>query len=99
MGEWQCSRVYSVLGRGEPALHHAQACLAICQDGELDDWVLAAAYEALARAAAVAGDMAGSRTWLAHARSAVAAIADPEDREVIEGDLNAIAALPGVGEG
>jgi hypothetical protein len=99
VGEWQCSRVYSVLGRGEPALHHAQACLAICEEGELGDWVLAAAYEALARAAAVAGDMAGARTWLAQARSAVAAIAEAEDREVIESDLNAIAALPGVGEG
>ncbi len=24
-GEWQCSRVYAVLGRSEPALHHARA--------------------------------------------------------------------------
>lgn len=99
VGEWQCSRVYSVLGRGEPALHHARACLAICQEGELGDWVLAAAYEALARAAAVAGDLSEARTSLAQARSAVAAIADPEDREVIEGDLASIAALPGLAEG
>jgi hypothetical protein len=98
VGEWQCSRVYSVLGRGEPALHHARACLAICQEREIDDWVLAAAYEALARAAAVAGDLTSARTWLANARSALAAIADPEDREVIEADLTAIAALSGVGE-
>jgi len=32
VGEWQCSRVYSVIGRGEPALHHAKACLAICEE-------------------------------------------------------------------
>ena len=25
-GEWQCSRVYAVLGRVEPALHHARRC-------------------------------------------------------------------------
>lgn len=99
VGEWQCSRVYSVLGRGEPAMHHARACLAICQEGGLGDWVVAAAYEALARAAAVAGDLGEARTWLARARTAVAAIADPEDREVIEGDLNSLAGLPGVGEG
>src|SRR5258706_10604962 len=49
VGEWQCSRVYSVLGRGEPAIHHARACLAICEDSGLDGWVVAAAYEALAR--------------------------------------------------
>ena len=28
-GEWQCSRVYAVLGRAEPALWHARRCLAI----------------------------------------------------------------------
>lgn len=98
VGEWQCSRVYSVLGRGEPALHHARACLAICQDGELGDWVLAAAYEALARASTVAGEMGEARTWLGRARTAVAAIADPKDREVIEGDLASLAALPGLAE-
>ena len=30
-GEWQCSRVYAVLGRAEPALHHAKRALEICQ--------------------------------------------------------------------
>ncbi len=29
IGEWQCARVYSVLGRAEPALHHARRCLEI----------------------------------------------------------------------
>jgi len=92
IGEWQCSRVYSVLGRGEPALHHATACLAICEVAGLGDWVIAAAYEALARAAKVAGDGASSEEWLSRGRTAVAAIADPEDREVIAADLDAIAA-------
>lgn len=94
VGEWQCSRVYSVLGRGEPALHHARACLAICEEGALSDWVVAAAYEALARASAVAGDAGEAREWLARARTATAAIADPEDREVIDSDLAALSALP-----
>ena len=97
VGEWQCSRVYSVLGRGEPALHHAQACLAICEESGLSDWVLAAAYEALARASAVAGDPGEAQAWLGKARTAVAVIAAPEDREVIEADLASIAALPALG--
>lgn len=92
VGDWQCSRVYAVLGRSEPALHHARASLAICEEAGLGDWVLAAAYEALARASAVAGDDAGKAQSLAMARKAVAAIADPEDREVIEADLAAIEA-------
>jgi hypothetical protein len=96
VGEWQCSRVYSVVGRGEPALHHARACLAICEASGLSDWVIAAAYEALARASAVAGDATGARAWLERARTAVAVIADPEDREVIEADLVSLGAHPGM---
>ncbi len=93
VGEWQCSRVYSVLGRGEPALHHARASVAICEATGLGDWVVAAAYEALARASAVAGDPEEARAWLVRARAATAAIADPEDREVIDSDLTDVAAL------
>lgn len=87
VGEWQCSRVYAVLGRGEPAMHHARASLAICQEAGLGDWVLAAAYEALARGSGVAGDEVGKAEWLSKAREATAAITDPEDRQVIEADL------------
>lgn len=94
VGEWQCSRVYSILGRGEPAVHHARACLAICEETSLGDWVVAAAYEALARAFAVAGEMGEARSWLARARTATAAITAAEDREVIEADLAALAELP-----
>jgi hypothetical protein len=91
VGEWQCSRVYSMLGRGEPAMHHARSSLAICEESGLGDWVLAAAYEALARAARVAGDRQGFGIWLDRARAATAAIVDPEDRTVIEQDLASLA--------
>jgi hypothetical protein len=49
-GEWLCSRVYSVLGRAEAALWHAQRCLDHCEAAGIGDWDLAYAYEALARA-------------------------------------------------
>lgn len=91
VGEWQCSRAYAVLGRGEPALHHARAALRICEESDLGDWVLAAAYEAQARASAVAGDSDAAREWLERARAATAEIEDPEDRVVIEADLATIA--------
>ncbi len=57
-GEWLCSRVYAVLGRGEPALWHARRALAILEIGGegIEDWDRPAVYEALARACAVAGD-------------------------------------------
>jgi DNA-binding transcriptional MerR regulator len=90
-GEWQCSRVYAVLGRGEPALWHASRCLSYADGPGAEDWDLAAACEAMARASAVAGDPAAAADWKAKAVAALDGIADPADREVIEGD---IATLP-----
>lgn len=91
VGEWQCSRVYAVLGRAEPSLHHARRCLAIAEEHELERWLVASAFEALARAHAVAGDPAKAREWKARAESTVAEIAEPEERQIVEGD---IATLP-----
>jgi len=90
-GEWQIARVYSVLRRAEPALWHAGRCLAYVEAavaaGEAEAWDLPAAREAMARAAAVAGDEAEAIRWRDLAREALAAIEDPADRELIEGDL------------
>jgi DNA-binding transcriptional MerR regulator len=93
-GEWQIARVYSVLGRGEPAVWHAARCLAYVEAaisaGEADDWDLPSAFEGMARAAAVAGDPSGAVAWRDRAREALAHVTDPADREVVEGDLATI---------
>ena len=89
-GEWQCSRVYAVLRRGEPALWLARRCVALCEEHGLGDWDLAAAYEAMARASSIAGDEDEARAWKVRATTALTAIADPEDRELIESDLATI---------
>jgi hypothetical protein len=89
-GEWQVSRVYCVLQRGEPALFHARRCLELCQEHGIGDWDLAFAYEALARASAVADDAAGRDRYLAEARAAGEAIKDAADRELLENDLATI---------
>ena len=90
-GEWQIARVYSTLGRGEPALWHAQRCLELAEAalaaGAADDWDVPAALEGLARAQAVAGDRAVAEATRARAREALAGIANPEDRQLIEQDL------------
>lgn len=88
--EWQCSRVYSVIGRAEPAIWHAGHCLAICKAEGIGDWDLGFAYEALARAHAVAGDTAESGGWLQHARDAAVDIAKDEDRDLLLKDLETI---------
>jgi hypothetical protein len=86
-GEWQLSRVYAVLGRGEPAIYHAERCLAWCGRGEVEDWDFAFAYEALARAYAVAGMSEEAERNRRLARERGDAIADPEDREHFDKDF------------
>ena len=87
---WLCSRVYSVLGRPEPALYHAQLAHDICADHGFGDFDLAYAFEALARAHAVAGNRGESDGWRDRARAATADVADAEDRELLLSDLASI---------
>jgi ribosomal protein S18 acetylase RimI-like enzyme len=89
---WLCSRVYSVLGRPEPALYHAQLAHDICTEHSIGDFDLAYAFEALARAHALAGNRGESAGWLERARVATADVAEPEDRELLVSDLATIPA-------
>lgn len=92
-GEWQCSRVYAMLGRGEPAIHHGRRCLEICQAEDLGDFDFAFAYEALARAHAVAGDSEAAAKYLTQAAQAGTNIADQEDQTHFEGELASITSV------
>jgi hypothetical protein len=84
--EWLCSRVYAVLGRAEPALHHAQRCLELCEahPENIEDWDLPFAYEALARANRVAGRGVEASRYGQKARKAGEALTDAEDRENLD---------------
>lgn len=88
-GEWLCSRVYSVLGRPEPALHHAERCLAITEASpeNMDEFDLPFAYEALARAHSVAGNREEAARFERLAREAAEPMTDAEDRELVLEDL------------
>ena len=81
-GEWQISRVYSVLKRSEPALYHAQRCLEICKEDNIGDFDVAFANEALARAYAVAGQGAECRKYAELAEKAGKQIKEKEDRDI-----------------
>jgi DNA-binding transcriptional MerR regulator len=93
-GEWQVSRVYAVLGRAEPAQHHARRVLDICQENSIGDWDLAFAYEALARAHAVAGDADRAREYTDQALAAAEDIAEDGEREMVLADLETIPGQP-----
>jgi DNA-binding transcriptional MerR regulator len=91
--EWLCSRVYSILGRPEPALHHARHCLELVESSpsEMEDWDIAGAYEALARAHLVAGEKEEARRFFELGREATAKIAEEDDRKHIAADLDSLA--------
>ena len=55
-GEWIISRVYITLERGEAALYHAKKCLELTEKNKIEDFDLAFAYEAMARAFALLKD-------------------------------------------
>ena len=89
-GEWQISRVYSVLNRPELALHHAQRCLAICQEHGIKDFDIAFAHEAMARAYAVAEDSAQCEMHIQLAKNSGLQIEEKEDRDLFLSELETI---------
>jgi hypothetical protein len=90
VGEWQVSRVYATLGRAEPALYHARRALEIARRSRLSRFYLAYAYEAVARAAAVAGERRTRDRYLRRAREIGAGVRDRDDRRMLLEDLATI---------
>jgi DNA-binding transcriptional MerR regulator len=95
--EWLCSRVYSVLDRGEPALHHGRRCLALAEEHELSPFDVACGHEAIARALTVAGStVAGAgatedaRRHLDLGYAVLEKITDGEEREMMRADLDSV---------
>ena len=86
-GEWQISRVHTVLGQGESALFHGLASLRLCEEHGIGDWDLAFAHEAVARAYRTLGDGDRCAAEVTIAERLGADIADPESRELLEQDL------------
>jgi hypothetical protein len=89
-GEWQVSRVYAVLNRPQAAIYHAQRSLELCEDNQIADFDLAFAYEALARAYAVAGNAAKREEYLALAEEAARQIEDEGNREYFRSELASV---------
>jgi hypothetical protein len=86
-GEWLVSRVYAVLGDGTAAMLHARRCLDLTEQGRLDGFDAVYAAEAMARALAASGRDTEAREWRERALVAATKIDDPEDREIVAGDL------------
>jgi hypothetical protein len=89
-GEWQISRVYAILERAEPCLYHARRCLDITLENEMQDFDLAFAYEAMARACHLAGDKSETDKYIAFAKEAGKQIKKPGDRKYFFSELKSI---------
>jgi len=86
-GEWQVSRVYSILGEGRLALLHGAYSLALCLDNGIGDFDLAFGYEAVARAYKTLGDEALQEEHKQLGLTACESIADNDDRDYTLGNF------------
>ncbi len=93
-GEWQISRVYALLGRAEPCLYHAERCLQVTLENDLNDFDLAFAYEAMARACHLEGDVVETAKYYTLAQDAGAEIAEEDDRTYFFDELHTIEVDP-----
>jgi hypothetical protein len=89
IGEWQIARVYSVLQRTEPALHHAWRCLAICEANNIGGFYLASAYEGLARALAGNAD-SSFLEYVRRAKQIAEDVVDASEKAILLADLEDI---------
>ncbi|RZT21047.1 MULTISPECIES: hypothetical protein [Fictibacillus] len=89
-GEWQISRVYSLLKMGESALLHGQQSLELCLQNEIKDFDLSFAYEAVARAYMVKGEEVKMEEYYSLASKSAENIAKKEDKEYFISELNSI---------
>ncbi len=93
VGDWQVSRVYAALNQPSLSLRFARSSLEICQKNDLQE-VLATAFEAIARAYAVAGDYSSAKSYIEKAREQLSKLSlDDEDRETYLGQIRETEAL------
>lgn len=90
IGEWQVSRVYSVLQMFEPALYHAKRALSICEVNQFTGYNLAYAYEGLARAYLVNKNTKMTTIYHKKALEESKNIKDKDDLDYLLSDLKTI---------
>ena len=90
VGYWQTSRIFSILGRANAARRYGQLSLDLCQGGDTPPFYSGYAYEALARAESVAGNIEKTEEYLNRAREMADAVDDPDSRKMLLDDLDTI---------
>lgn len=90
IGFWQTSRIYVLLGQVNNARRYGQLCLEVSQDEEVEPFFLGYAYEALARAEAVAGNELEMQAFLEQAHSTAEQIKKEDEKNMLLDDLKTI---------
>ena len=82
---WLIAKVWIHQSRGDIALPISIRCIDLCLANNIADFDLAYVYEAKARSLACIGDLDGARE--AKQFASLVAIADEEDRKLVQADL------------
>ena len=88
VGYWQASRIQALLGNAAEARRYADVCLSYTR--ELEPFYLGYAFEALARAAKLAGNEAECTQFLAVAGAHAGKVSRQEDKALLVADLNSL---------
>lgn len=78
------------MNRPESALYHTKRYLEICKENSIGDFDLAYAYEAMARAYAVAGEKGEAGKYIQLTKKAGEQIKEKENRDLLHTDLKTI---------
>jgi hypothetical protein len=90
VGYWQVSRVFALLQQADNARHYGELCLEASQKKGVQPFYLGYAYEALARAEQVAGNLDKMENFLVQAHQTAALISDAEEKKMLVQDLATI---------
>jgi len=90
IGYWQAARIYAILDQPENAMHYGKLCLDVSKEEGVPPFYLGFAYEALARAALVAGNKQEMTAFLNQAKAAAEEIEKADERKMLLDDLETI---------
>ena len=90
VADWQVARVLVAIGQPELAQQFADQALRRAVDDNLGPFLVACGHEVLARVASFKGDDEARDNHVARAQDLLSVIADEEEREILQADLDAM---------
>ncbi len=89
-GEWQVSKVYSIVGLGQSALYHGEECLRICLENDVEIFDLVFAYECIARAYKILNDTENLEKYIKLANETLEKMEKNSDYDYAKSEIDSI---------